>query len=465
MTEHKVMIGLEVHVQLATLTKLFCGCLTQASEPNSSVCEVCLGMPGSKPVLNKKALDFALKIALALDCEINKQFFFSRKTYFYPDMSKNYQISQYETPVGKKGFVKLKSGKKIGIRRVHLEEDPAALVHGAGIHASAFTMVDYNRSGMPLVEIVSEPDLSSPEEAREYVDKLILTLGYLGVFNAGVETLKADCNISVDFGKRAEIKNVNGLRAVEKALAFEIGRQKAVVERGEKVVMETRSFDDKTRSTKSLRSKDTEEDYGYIFDPDLVMVELSAREIEEARKALPELFEERTQRFVSDYGLDAYTAEVLASNFVLSNLFQEIVGKASPKIVAAFLTRELLAILNRDNLSLEELSLSPEAVWQLLELLEKGKITEKNAKEAMIAYVNQKILPIDFIKKNGLLKDLGENEALGVVERVMNANPQAVQDLKSGEKKAMNFLVGLVMRETKGKVDARTVQKIIEEKL
>lgn len=465
MAEVKAIIGLETHVQLATETKLFCSCPITASAPNSSVCPVCLGMPGSKPVLNRKAVDFALRIALALNCEINREFFFSRKTYFYPDLAKNYQITQYETPVGKNGFLLLKNGKRIRIQRVHLEEDPASLVHDSGIHSSKFSLVDYNRSGISLVEIVSFPDMETAAEAKEFLDRLVLTLSYLNVFVPGKTVVKADCNVSVSGGNRVEIKNVNGQRAVEKAVGFEIARQSGIIAKGEKVARETRSFDDASLSTKPLREKETEEDYGYIFDPDLAMVELSEQEISSAKQSLPELFDGRQKRLVSQYGLDAYTAEVLSSNFALSNLFFELVGKVSAKTTAYFLTRELSAILNRDNLELSSLGLDAGAIADLLSLLEEGKITEKNAKEAMIAYVHQKINPADFIKKNSLLKDLASSETEKIVEKIISQNQKAVSDFLMGEEKSMNFLVGLVMRETKSKADPKQVREMIEKKI
>ncbi len=463
--ERKPIIGLETHVQLDTVSKLFCACSTNAAEPNSSTCPVCLGMPGSKPVLNRKAVEFALRIAVALNCIINSQFFFSRKTYFYPDMAKNYQITQYEVPVGVNGFVQLKSGKKIRIRRIHLEEDPAALVHDAGISASRHSLVDYNRSGIPLVEIVSEPDIGNPNEARDFLDQLVLILGYLGVFRLGVNAMKVDCNVSLQGHERVEVKNITGTRAAEKALGYEIKRQSSVIADGGKIARETRGFDEQTLSTKSLRLKEQEEDYGYIFDADLAMVELSEKEIAEIKTGLPELHWQRAKRFVEEYGIDAYTAEVLASAFSLSNLFLELAKRVQPKLAAAFLTREVSAILNRDNLFLEELKLEPEAITELLKLLEQQKITEKNAKEAMIAYVHKKILPIDFIAREGLLKDLDSEETYKIIERVLGENQGAVSDYRQGAQKAMNFLVGIVMRETSGKADPKTVQRMIEERL
>ena len=265
---NKPIIGLEVHVQLSTESKLFCGCNSHASEqPNSAVCQVCLGMPGSKPVLNKKAVDNALKIALALNCDINSEFFFSRKTYFYPDMSKNFQITQYEIPLGKNGFIVLKSGKKIRIRRVHLEEDPASLVHEGGLGQATATLIDYNRSGCPLVEIVTEPDISSPEEARQLLDHLLAILNYLNVFVLGKDILKVDSNVSIEGSERVEVKNVTGFRSVEKALAFEITRQLSVLAKGEKVKRHTMAFDEETQTKFKQEMKKYKLDSFYIHTP------------------------------------------------------------------------------------------------------------------------------------------------------------------------------------------------------
>ncbi|MFH1256865.1 MAG: Asp-tRNA(Asn)/Glu-tRNA(Gln) amidotransferase subunit GatB [Candidatus Diapherotrites archaeon] len=462
-SEGKAVIGLECHVQLHTASKLFCGCTTKATEPNSATCEICLGMPGSKPSLNEKALEFGLRVALALNCEINREFFFSRKTYFYPDLAKNFQITQFEIPLAKNGFVKLRSGKTVVIRRVHLEEDPAALVHEGGMASANYSLVDYNRSGIPLVEIVTEPVIDSPAEAREFLDELLNILNYLGVFVQGEDTLKVDSNISIKGSERVEVKNISGFQAVEKALLFEIERQRKALGKGGKVEREVRSFDEATGSTRSLRKKEFEEDYGYIFEPDLPSIELSEKQISDVKNALPELPQEKAQRLEKQFGLPAYDAKVLSSDISLAGLFDETAKTIDPKLSAKFLTRELLAILNHGNLSLSQLRLEANEITALLELLEKGMVSEKNAKEAMIKYVNEKIPPKEFLQKNNLLKDMKSDETAAIVEKVLNENPQAVEDLKKGETKALNFLVGLVMRQTKGKAEAREVQRMIEE--
>ncbi len=460
-----VMIGLECHVQLNTETKLFCGCRTQAEEPNSACCPVCLGHPGSKPVLNAKALDYALKVAAALHCEINKEFFFSRKTYFYPDMSKNFQITQYEIPIGLEGQVVLSTGKKIRITRVHLEEDPAALVHEAGMAASNFCLVDYNRSGIPLVEIVTEPDLSSPQEARDFLDQLTTILSYLKVYSATTGTLKADCNVSVYGNSRVEVKNVTGKKGVEKALSFEVARQKNLLLNDKKIVRGTRAFDEKTMTTKATRTKETEDDYGYIVESDLTTIHFSKEEIKKMRENLPELHAAKAKRFIKDFSLDEYTANVLANNFTLGNLFEEIAKETEPKMAAKFLTRELMAVVNRSDLDLDSLQLNPEEISSLLRILSSQRITEKVAKEAIIAYLTKGTKPMQFIEKGGLAKDLTEADIEKAVEKVLSENRQAVADLKRGKQKSLNFLVGKVMKLTRAKVEPRIVQDLIYKKI
>lgn len=460
-----VIIGLECHVQLNTVSKLFCGCPTQANEPNSACCPICLGHPGSKPVLNAKALDYALKVALALNCEINPEFFFSRKTYFYPDMSKNFQITQYEIPMGLNGHITLANGKKIGITRVHLEEDPAALVHTGGMGTSNYSLVDYNRSGIPLAEIVSDPDMVSPEEARDFLDQLTTILAYLKVYSPTTGTLKADCNVSVYGNNRVEVKNVSGKRGVEKALAFEIARQKNLLLNGQEIARETRAFDEAKLVTRSTRSKETEADYGYIFEPDLTAFRLEKGEIEKLKASLPELHSAKSKRFVEEFGLDEYSSNVLSNNFELGALFEAIVKDVDAKLAAKFLTRELMAVVNRSELDLEKIELDAGELSSLLGLLADKKITEKAAKEATIAYLTKGKKPTAFIDEMGLAKDLGQEGVEKAVDKVMGENKQAVVDLKKGKQKSLNFLVGQVMRLTKAKADAKTVQNIILKKI
>jgi len=433
--------------------------------PNSRVCPVCLGHPGSKPILNEKAVDYGLKLGLALNCGINEEFFFSRKTYFYPDLPKHFQITQYEIPLAEKGLVELDGGKKIRIRRIHLEEDPAALVHEGGLGSSDYCLIDYNRSGIPLAEIVTEPDFSTPIEAREFLEKLSAILEYLEIFIVGKNALKVDSNISMLGSERVEVKNISSFKDVETALEFEEKRQRKAISAGEKIVRETRAFDDKTQSTRTLRLKETEEDYGYIFEPDLTKIVVSKEKIESARKALPELPEAKAGRFEKQYKLDPYDSKVLSSNFVLAKMFEEIASKVLPHLVATYLTITLPGVLSHNNLELSQISIDSKKITALLELLQNGKVSEKNVKEATIHYFLEGISPVEFLQKNSLLKDISESDTEKIVEKILQANPKAVFDLKSGDNKALNFLIGLVMRETKGKVEPRIVQKIVLEKI
>ncbi len=458
------VIGLEVHVQLDTKSKLFCGCTTKGVEPNTATCEICLGFPGSKPMLNRAAVHMAVKTALALNCKLNRSFFFSRKTYFYPDLAKNFQTTQFESPVGVGGFVQL-PGLRVELQRVHLEEDPAALVHEGSVSQSQFSLVDYNRSGIPLVEIVTAPCMSSPGQARDFLNALLVTLEYIGVFDQKNSTLKVDANISLEGGERVEIKNILGFRSVEKALLSEEKRQLAAFSKKEKIVRETRGFDEKTQGTFSLRKKETDEDYGYIFDPDLPIVVLDEKLVELLRSSIPELFSQKAERFSKKLGLSDYDAKVIASNPALSALFEQVILRVSVPVAARFFSRELLAIVNYNNLSLKGLNLSASEIAGLLEMLEKGTVSEKNAKEAMIKYAVEGLPPKEFLEKNGLLMDLKGSDAEKIVEEILKENPQAVLDLKKGEKKALNFLLGLVMRKSKGKTSAKEAQKLIEEKI
>jgi len=465
MSEQKVVIGLECHVQLDTESKLFCSCPTTAEQPNSSCCEICLGMPGSKPVLNKKALDYALAVSLALNCHVNSEFFFSRKTYFYPDMSKNFQITQYEIPVGVNGFLTLSSGKKIRIRRVHLEEDPAALVHEGSMAMSRQTLVDYNRSGIPLVEIVTEPDLDSPQEARDFLDQISTVLQYLKVFDAQQGTLKVDSNISLQGSERVEVKNITGKKGVEKALVFEAVRQKGMIAKGEQIVRETRSFNEGTNTTKSMRTKETEDDYGYIFEPDLTAFELGRKYLEGIKSGLPELHDAKAKRFMEQYGLEEYSARVIAANHLLGEMFEEVAKQVDASLSAKFLSRELLGILNYNRISFDDANVEAAEIAQLLKMVANNEVSEKNAKEALIKYVLEKVSPSEYIESQGLKKDIDEQGLTEAVEKVLGENAKAVTDLKAGEKKALHFLVGKVMQLTKGKAEAREVQKMIEKNL
>lgn len=459
----KVMIGLEIHLHLNTESKMFCACPTKASEPNSACCPTCLGLPGAKPVLNRKALEYGLKLALALNCRINQEFFFSRKTYFYPDMSKNYQITQYEKPIAEKGFLELKNGKRIGITRVHLEEDPAALVHKGGIQKAAFTLVDYNRAGIPLAEVVTDPDLSSPSEAREFMQQLLNILSYLGVYESDA-VLKADANISSG-SDRVEIKNITGFKSIERALCFELERQQTVLGKGEKIVQHTRLFDEETGKTVFLRGKESEEDYGYIADPDLPTFSLEREDIEELKAGLPELHFLKAKRLAKELSIPLEQAEVIVADYTLGRVFEETAKKADAKLAADFFSRELLAIINHDNLNPKDLNLKASDWIELLSLLKEDKITAKTAKETAIAVIHEKVNPAKYIKERGWIKDLREGALKELVEKVLGEEKEAVKDFKQGNQKSLHYLVGKVMRLAQGKADPNDARKEVERAL
>ena len=459
------MIGLEIHAYLDTKSKLFCSCSTDGTDPNTTCCPICLGHPGAKPVLNKVAIDFGVKVGLALNCKINEEFFFSRKTYFYPDMSLNYQITQYEVPIAVNGFLVLPSGKKVNIKRVHVEWDPAALIHPNGIGKSAYVLIDYNRSGLPLIEIVTQPDISSPREAREFMNALENILNYLRVLKPNT-TIKVDCNISINGGERVEIKNVSGYAAVEKALSCELLRQVQELKNGRKISQHTRAFDAETLITVELRKKETEEDYGYIFDPDLVKISLSSDYLVKISSEMPELPEQKALRLVKDFGLTSYDAKVLCADFELGKLFDEIVAlKADPLLSARLLTREVLGVLNHDSLSLKDVFIKAVHLKELVDVIKEGKVSDKNAREAIINYISgDKLEPVRFLEKNNLLIS-STIDIDGVIDKVLSCNEKAVSDYKKGNEKSINFLAGLVMRETKGTARPHEVQSKLKQKL
>jgi len=460
-----VIVGLEVHIEINTDTKLFCGCPTKGSEePNTRTCEVCLGQPGSKPVLNKKALDFALKLCLALNCKISKELIFSRKSYFYPDMAKNYQISQYEIPLGSKGSLRLRSGKEIDITRVHMEEDPAALIHPKGMQESAYVLVDYNRSGNPLLEIVTEPELLSAEEARDFMKQLITILSYLGIFDINMGIIKADANVSVKESGfiKQEVKNVTGFKEIERALQYEILRQKAEVNAGKKIQQETRAWDSEKGITFLLRKKETEEDYGYILDSDLVKIEITKDMLDKAKQEMPELAHDKIKKFTSKHKLSKEDAEVIAAEKELAEMFEKVAEEINPVLAGRWLRRELVRVLNYNKKELHEIEMDEKHMIQLLKLVESKKITDNVASTILEKLIIKPFDVNEYIKKEGLeaVSDVGELEKY--CKEAIKENPKAVEDYKKGEAKAFNFLVGQVMRKSKGKASPKEVNEILK---
>ncbi len=467
--DFKVKIGLETHVQLLSNSKLFCSCknpitIGEEIEPNTLVCDVCLGMPGTKPRVNKAIIEAAIKVALALNCKIANRTFFSRKTYFYPDMNKNFQITQYEIPLAKDGWIEIEgeSGrkKKIRIRRVHIEEDPAKLVH-----TDNYTLVDYNRAGIPLVEIVTEPDFESAREARTYLQKLVQIMEYLGVYDSTSNaTVKSDANISMRFGdvqgERVELKNITGAKEIERALNYEIIRQRNVFKRGGTVKRETRAWNESTGVSKQMRVKEEEEEYGYIFEPDLTMIEISGKMVETIKKALPELPDAKLKRFVKEYGVKEKTAETLVADAGLADLFEKACKRVSVKTAAAWIG-VVLKTLNYNNLNYRNSKLKDEWIIELMESYERKEYSDMVAEEILRRMVEEK-KDMHFVVRKYSFRKIGEGvDVERMVEDVLKKFEHAVKDYLEGKEEALNFLVGQVMRETKGAADPKEVRKII----
>src|SRR3989344_2042796 len=460
-----IVIGIECHINTNSKTKLFCGCSnTPSTVPNSQCCPVCLGHPGSKPVLNKKCVEQALKLCLALNCKISPELIFSRKSYFYPDMAKNYQISQYEIPLGKNGKLILDSGKEIGITRVHMEEDPAALVHPGEIAKSSYVLIDYNRSGTPLIEIVTEPDLSSPEEAREFMNHLITILNYLEIFEFETCIVKADANISIKESgyERVEVKNVTGFKEIERALFYEVARQKTEVEDGRKIIKETRGWDADKGITYSLRQKETEEEYGYIIDPDLVRIGISKDWIEDIKREMPELAREKALRFTKEHKIKEIDAKILSQEKLLGELFERVAKEIDPVLAAKWLRRELIRVLNYNKKSLQEVEIDERNLIELLRLIEKKKITEQTGQRLMEKLIEKPFDVKEYTKRENLeiVKEAGELEKY--CEEAIKENPDAVNDYKKGVEKALHFIMGKVMAKSKGKASPKEVTDILK---
>ncbi len=473
------MIGLEIHVQITSLkTKLFCSCPAdyRGKEPNTNVCPVCLGLPGSLPVFNMRALREAIKVALALNMNISDYLVFTRKHYFYPDLPKNYQISQYDgigsTPIARGGYIMIKVNgnlKKVRIRRINIEEDPGRIVYPfASAAKSPYVMIDYNRSGIALLEIVTEPDLTSPREAREFVRKLASILEHLGVCNPRLEgALRVDANVSVRGGERVEIKNIGSVRDVEKALSYEITRQLAIVKSGGKVVRETRHWDKSRGVTVSARVKELEEDYRYFPDPDLPVIRVSKGLIDEVRKELPELPDERITRFIRDYGLSEYLASVLVmESKLLADYFEDVVNVCRyPRLIASILINEFLRWIDEAKIDINEgiRRLSKDRLCYVINLYSEGKISTKLLKEYVKRIVLEDIDPKDLVKE-GLTVLSSEEFIERIVDEVFREYRKAVEDALKNPK-AINFLVGQVMRKTRGRADPKLVNEIIRRRL
>ena len=471
------VIGLEVHAQLKTHAKMFCGCSTVfGNEPNSQTCPVCLGMPGVLPVLNRKAIEYALKICLATECTIAPRSIFARKNYFYPDLPKAYQISQYEEPLAVGGHVKILvdgEWKKIGLTRIHMEEDTGKLLHPDAFYPSG-TRIDFNRCGTPLLEIVSEPEISCPEEAYLYLTKLRQILLYLGICDGNMEegSLRCDVNISLrekgssGLGTKAELKNINSFRGAEKALQFEIMRQEALLERGEKVIQQTLDWDADKGIAVPIRTKEEAHDYRYFPEPDLIPVQVSHEWIENVRKELPELPESRLSRFEDDYGLPAYDAEVLTVTREVADYFEDVVRCGiEPKKAGNWVMNEVLRILNDKKIEISSFGISSGYLGTMLGFLDKGVISGKMAKELFQLMLESGKSPEQIIKEKGLKQITNTDTIETVVQQVLESNPGEVRSFLDGKEKVIGFFVGEVMKATRGKANPQSVNSLLREKL
>lgn len=463
-----IVIGLEIHLELNTKTKLFCSCGRDGDDsPNSRTCPICLGHPGTKPALNKKAIKKAIKICLALDAEIDKELIFSRKSYFYPDMSKNFQITQFEQPLATKGKLKLRNGKTIELTRLHLEEDPASLSYPKSINDSLFSFIDYNRAGNPLLEIVTEPVISSPEEAREFLNELLSLISYLEVFDNDKGIIKVDANISIKESDytRIEIKNITGFKELEKALHYEITRQRAYLRRGVKIVQETRGWSEVTRSTKTQRTKETEADYGYIIDPDISITSINDELKKEMSKEIPELPAHKIKRYVQELEVDESDAEVIAHDKPIAEFFEIIANDIEPKLAARWIRREVLRVLNYNDLTIETSKIKTSQIVDIVTLIKENKISETTGQKLMEKIIEEEIDVIKYIQDNDLMQVSSSDELNSILDVVIKENAQAVDEYKAGAEKSFHYLIGQVMRKTKGKANPQVVNKLMKEKL
>lgn len=482
-TAYETVIGLEVHVQLKTNSKLFCACETDfGAEPNSHVCPVCTGQPGVLPVLNKKAVESAVRVGLALGCTITRNSFFARKQYFYPDLPKAYQISQSDRPICENGKIVISTTgqpKTIRIQRIHMEEDAGKLLHAIGAIELPYSLVDLNRSSIPLIEIVSHPDLSSPEEAYDYLSALKAAIQYVGVSDCDMEkgSLRCDANISVrkpgdPLGTRVEVKNMNSFRAVKDAIVHEVSRQIGVIEGGGKIVQETRLWNEPKGATFSMRSKEDAHDYRYFPEPDLVPVDLSDEFVENMRASLPELGDKRKERFVKDLGLTDYDAGVLISQKALADYFEAGLGRipakarsAGAKLLVNWMTTELLGRLNSDNKTIEQSPVSSASLAELVELLQAGTINGKMAKDIFAEIYLSGESPKAIVEKKGLSQVSDEGELAKFIDEVLAENAKIVEDVKGGKDRAIGSLVGALMRKTKGRANPQLANDLIKKKI
>jgi aspartyl-tRNA(Asn)/glutamyl-tRNA(Gln) amidotransferase subunit B len=470
---YEIVIGLEVHLQLNTKSKVFCGCSTDfGSAPNTQVCPVCLGFPGSLPVLNRRALELGAKVAIALNCRIAKKIIFDRKNYFYPDLPKDYQISQFDHPLSQHGSLAIVPGeteKKIRIRRVHLEEDTGKL-----FHQKDSSLIDFNRSGIPLLEIVSEPDMNSPEEAYLYLTALKSILEYLDVSDCNMEegSLRCDANISLrkkgdkELGVKTEIKNMNSFRGVKSALEYEALRQADLLESGERVIQETRLYNAEKGVTEPMRSKEEAHDYRYFPEPDLSPFDFEESFLNAIAKDMPELPEPKKNRFIKDYRLSNYDAAIMASKKDVADYFEECAALYdNAKTVANWLMGDISAIVSSSSISIKDLNLKPAQLSGMLKMIDGGVITGKVAKTLLIEIIQTGKDPEKLVKEKGLEQISDVNLLETAINQAISENPKSAEDFKGGKDNAVMFLVGKVMQKTKGRADPNKVNEMLREKL
>ncbi len=473
--EFETVIGLEVHAQMLTDTKIFCNCSTKfGGAPNSHTCPVCLGMPGVLPVLNKKVVEYAMMMALATNCTINPSNSFARKNYFYPDLPKGYQISQYAYPLAEHGYVWVETNgtqKKIGITRIHMEEDAGKLIHDEN---NPFSYVDLNRTGVPLIEIVGEPDIRSPEEAAEYLKRLHEILVYLEICDGNMEegSFRCDANVSIrpmgqkEFGTRTELKNMNSFRNVQRALEYEIKRQQYLVENGQPIIQETRLWDDAQGATNSMRSKEEAHDYRYFPDPDLVKVVVDEDWIAKIRESLPELPVEKRERFIKEYQIPAYDAGVLTADKALALYYEDVVrlcGK--PKQASNWVMGDVLRFLNEEKRDIRQCPISAGSLADMINLIEEGTISGKMAKEIIEDMYKTGKPPQDIIREKGLVQITDEGELTKTITAIIDAHPGQLADYRGGREKLFGFFVGQVMKATQGKANPQLVNNLLKKML
>ena len=473
--DYEMVIGLEVHAELSTKTKIFCSCPTEfGGEPNTHCCPVCMGMPGALPVLNKKVVEYAIKAGLATNCSITKVSKNDRKNYFYPDTPKAYQISQYDMPLCTNGFVEIETengAKKIGLTRIHIEDDAGKLNHneyGGG------SLVDLNRAGVPLIEIVSEPDMRSAEEVDSYIKKLKSILEYIEVSDCKMQegSLRADVNVSVrkkgakEFGTRTEMKNMNSFRSITRAIEYEAERQVEVLENGGKVEQETLRWDEVSGKTFSMRNKEDAQDYRYFPEPDLAIIKVSDEMIEEIRKTLPEMPEKRKERYMAEFKLPEYDSNIITSSKHLSDLFEKATAVCNnPKSVSNWIMSDITRVLNEEEMEPSQIPFTADELGKLVILIDKGTISSKIAKQVLEELFKNPKDPEEIIKEKGWLQISDEGAIKEVVLKILEANPQSIVDYKAGRDRALGFLVGQAMKETRGKANPQMLNKMFLEEL